>query len=103
MLGRKVAHMLMGWIAQECPPLHASQEGLGDERDLTPLRHATADRETPVGIEIIDHPIAALHIGPLVDDMGQMEGPISAGARWLQIPHEVSCRATNEASKARTP
>lgn len=92
MLGRKVEHMLMGRIAQECPPLHASQEGLGDERDLTPLGHETADRETPVGIEIIDHPIVALHIGQLVDDIGQMEGPISAGASWSKIPHEVSCR-----------
>ena len=92
MLGRKVEHMLMGRIAQEGPPLHASQEGLGDERDLTPLGHETADIETPVGIEIIDHPIVALHIGQLVDDIGQMEGPISAGAGWPQIPYEVSCR-----------
>lgn len=63
MLGRKVEHMLMGRIAQEGPPLHASQEGLGEERDLTPLGHETADLETPVGIEIIDDPIVALHIG----------------------------------------
>lgn len=92
MLGRKVEHMLMGRIAQECPPLHASQEGLGDERDLTPLSHETADLETPVGIEIIDYPIVALHIGQLVDDIGQMESPISAGTGWPQIPYEVSCR-----------
>jgi len=91
MLGRKVEHRLMGRIAQECPPLHASQEGLGDERNLTPLGYEPADLETPVGIAIIDHPIVALHIGQLVDDMGQMEGPISAGAGWPQIPYEVSC------------
>ena len=92
MLGRKVEHMLMGRIAQECPPLPAAQEGLGDERDLTPLRHETADRETPVGLEMIDHPIVARHIGPLVDDIGQMEGPSRAGAGWPQIPDEVACR-----------
>ena len=92
MLGRKVEHMLMGRIAQECPPLHASQEGLGDERDLTPLGHETADCETPVGIEIIDHPIIALHRGQLLHDVPQMGGPIHTGAGLPEMPHKLARR-----------
>jgi hypothetical protein len=70
MLGRKVEHMRMGRIAQERPALCAAVQGLGGEGELTPLGHETADLKAPVGIEIVDDPIVALHCGQLVHDVG---------------------------------
>jgi len=90
MLGRKVKDMLMGRVAEERPPLGAAMQGLGDKGDRTPLGHETTDLEAPVGIEIIHHPIVALHRGQLADDVGQMCGPIRTGTGLAQIPHELS-------------
>ena len=92
MLGRKVQHRLMGRIAEERTPLCAAVHSLGGQGDRTPLGHETADRETPMGIESIDDPIVALHRGQLVDDVGQMCGPIRTGAGLAQMPHELSRR-----------
>ena len=92
MLGRKVEHMLMGRVAEERSSLCASEEGFGEEGDLTPVGHETADIEAPVGSEIIDAPIVARHRRQLVHDMGQMGGPICTGAGAAQMPHDVSCR-----------
>ena len=61
----------MGRIAEERPPLGASLQGLGDKGDRTPLGYETADFETPVGIEIIHHPIVALHSGQLASTLAR--------------------------------
>src|SRR4029450_6838329 len=92
MLWRKVEHMRMRWITQERRSPPASLEGVREVWDITPLGHETADLKAPVGIEIIDHPIVARHRGQLLHDMGQMGGPVGAGAGLPQIPHEVSRR-----------
>ena len=79
------------WVGspEERAPLRAAVQGLGDEGDCTPLGHEPADLKTPVGIEIIDDPIVVLHRGQWVDDVGQMPGPISTGARLPQIPDHL--------------
>ena len=92
MLRWKVTHMFMGRITEERAPLGASVQGLGGEGERTPWGHETADLETPMGIEIIDDPIVALHSGQLAYDVGQMCGPIRTGAGLAQMPHEVSRR-----------
>lgn len=92
MLGCKVEDMLMGRIAQKRASLHAAVQGLGEGRDATPLGDKTTDLEAPVGIEIVDHPIVALHGGLLLPDIGQMSSPISTGTGLTEIPHEVARR-----------
>ena len=92
MLGCEVEDMLMGRIAQERSSLHAAMQSLGDVWDVTPLSDEPADLEAPVGIEIIDHPIVALHRGQLLHNVGQMGCPIRTGTRLTKIPHELSCR-----------
>jgi hypothetical protein len=84
--------MLVRWITQECPSLHASLEGVREVWEITPLGYETADLKAPVGVEIIDHPIVALHSGQLLHDVGQMGGPVGTGAGLPQIPQEVSRR-----------
>ena len=56
----------------------------------SPLRDQAADVEAPVGIEVVHHPVVTVHIGQLVDHIGQMRGKIGAGARLAQIPHDVA-------------
>ncbi len=91
MLGRKVKHMPMGRIAQERPALHTATQGLGEVRDVTPLGHEPADRQAPMGIEIVDHPIVTLHRGELLHDMGQMGGPVCTGTSVAEIPEQLAC------------
>ena len=90
MFGGKVEDMLMGRIAQESAPLHTSAQVLRHKGHLAPLGDQTADREAPMGIEIIHHPIVALHSGELLDDGGQMRGEVLTGARLAQIPDDLT-------------
>ena len=90
MFGGKVEDMLMGRIAQESAPLHTSAQVLRHKGHLAPLGDQTADREAPMGIEIIHHPIVALHSGELLDDVGQMRGEVLTGARLAQIPDDLT-------------
>ena len=90
MVGRKVEHMLMARIAQGRPPLHAAAQVLGNKRHPAPLGDQTADREAPMGIEILHHPVVALHIRELLDDGGQMRGEILTGACLAQMPDDLS-------------
>ena len=80
MCGLKVEHMRMARIAQERPPLHPAAQVLGNKGHLAPLGDQTADCEAPVGIEIIHHPVVALHLRELLDDVGQMRGEVFTGA-----------------------
>src|SRR5207247_9532298 len=92
MLGRKVEDMLMGRIAQERTALHAALQGLGVVWDVTPVGDEPADRKAPVGIEIINHPIIALHRRQLLHDVHEMGGPIRTGAGMPKIPYELARR-----------
>ena len=92
MLGRKVKDMLMGRITQESASLDPTLQGLGSKREITPRRDQATHVQAPVGIEVIDYPIVALHRGQLVDHVGQMGSPIRTGAGLAQLPHEVARR-----------
>src|SRR5260370_1758786 len=92
MLGRKMEDMLMGRIAQERASLHAALQSLGAVWNVTPLGDEPADRKAPVGIEIIDHPIIALHRRQLLHDVREMGGPIRTGTRQAEIPHQLARR-----------
>lgn len=92
MLGREVEDMLMGRIGQERSSLYAAVQGFGERRDVTPWGDEPADLEAPGGLELIDHPIIALHRGQLVHDVGQMGGPIRTGTGLTEMPHALSRR-----------
>ena len=92
MLRRKVKDMLMGRITQESASLAPALQGLGSKRELTPCCDQATHIQAPVGIEIIDHPIVALHRGQLVHHVRQMGRPIRTGAGLAQMPHELACR-----------
>ena len=88
--GGKVEDMLMGRIAQEGPPLSTAMQFLRHKGHVAPVGDAPTDLQAPVGIEIVYHPVIALHIGELLDDGGQMRGEVLTGARLAQIPDDVS-------------
>jgi hypothetical protein len=92
MLRRNVEDVLMGRIVQEHTSLPAALQGLGAGGDVTPVGDEPADRKAPVGLEIIAHPILALHRRQLLHDMREMGGPIPTGAGLPEIPHELARR-----------
>jgi len=87
--GRTVKHRLMRRIAEEGPPLDPPAKHLGGVGDSAPLRHEAADIEAPGRLEMIHHPIVAVHGGQLPHDVGQMGGTILAGARGPEMPHQL--------------
>ena len=92
MLRGKVEDMRVGRITQERAALHAALQGLRALGDVAPLGDEPADLQAPVGIEIIDHPIIALHRGQLLHDVPQMGGPIHTGAGLPEMPHKLARR-----------
>src|SRR5438105_15326490 len=82
--------MPMGRIAQERPALHPATQGLGEGRDVTPLGHELADRQAPLGMEIVDHPIVTLHRGEWLHDLRQMGGPVCTGTSVAEIPEQLA-------------
>ena len=81
----------MAWIAEEGPALPPMAQVLGHTGPLAPVRDQTAHRKAPGGIEIIHHPIVAVQVWQLLDDVGQRGGAIGTGAGLAQIPHDVPC------------
>lgn len=90
MLGGKVQDRLMGRIAQKRTALDTALQRGGAIRDGTPLGHETTHVEAPVGMEMIDDPIVALHHRPLLNDGGQRGGPIRTGAGRAEMPDELA-------------
>src|SRR5687767_12932454 len=98
MLGRKMKHMRMPRVAQKSPPLLTSAQVLGQKGHPAPLGNHTADVQTPVRVEIINHPIVALHSGQLLDDMGQMGRKKSALVRVSPRFHTTGPVGTTNAA-----
>lgn len=92
MLRGKVKNMLMGQIAQERAARYTALQPLRAIRELAPVGDETADIEAPVGIEVIDDPLVALHRGEVWHDVGQMGCPIYTGAGLPEMPNEMTRR-----------
>lgn len=92
MCWRKVEDMRMGRIAQEGATLHPALQGLGVVRHVTPVGDQPTDLKAPVGIEIIHHPIIALHGRALLYDVREMGSPVHTGACWSETPHHLARR-----------
>jgi hypothetical protein len=90
MLGCKVEDVLMGRIAQKRAALYAAGQRRGAIRDIAPWGDETADVEAPVGMEILDDPIVALHRGQWLPDVSQMGDPIRTGTGRPEMPDELA-------------
>lgn len=90
MLRRNIAPMLVRRIAQEGPPLGTTAQLLRAIGPVAPLGDQTTDRQAPVGIEVVYHPVVTLHRGELLDDRGQRGGKGLTGARRPQLPDDLS-------------
>ena len=69
---------------------HAAAQVLGDKGPLAPLRHDTADGETPVGVEGLRHSVVPLPVRQWRDDRGQMGGQIGPGTCLAQMPPDLT-------------
>lgn len=88
--GREVEDMLVIGIGQERAPLLAGAQVFLVEWQAVELRQEFANLEAPMGVQVVEDPMAALAVGELRGDMGQMGGEIDAGARHAQVPHDFA-------------
>jgi hypothetical protein len=80
MFRREMKNMAVAWIAQKGLALRALFEFVGLKRYLTPACHQAADVETPVGVEVVQHPLILLHVR-------------QALVHVLKMGHEIGGRA----------
>jgi hypothetical protein len=85
-------HMPMGGITEESPPLCTTGQVFGHRGDVAPRGDPTAHIKTPVGIQVIDDPVIALHGGELGDHRAEMPRKILAGACWATVPEDLARR-----------
>lgn len=60
------------------------------ERQAVEFRQEFANVQAPMGVQVVEDPMAALLVGELRRDVGQMGSEIDAGARHAQIPHDLA-------------
>jgi len=89
-LGREVEDMLVIGIGQEGASLFAVAQFFLVERQAVEFRQEFANLQAPMGIQVIEDPMAALVVGKLRRDMSQMGGEIDAGACHAQVPHDLA-------------
>ena len=59
--------MTVAGIAQKGPALHSFFELVGLKGHLAPPGHQAADVQAPVGVQVVHHPVVALHTRQAVD------------------------------------
>jgi hypothetical protein len=89
-VGGKVEDLLRGRRAQAGTPLPTAVPVLRHPGPVAPLGDQTADREAPVGLEMLHHRVGARHLWEVVDPMRQRRGTIGAGARLAQRPDDLT-------------
>ena len=89
-LGREVEDMLVIGIGQERASLLASAQVFLVERQAVEFRQEFANVQAPMGVQVVENPMAALLVGELRGDMGQVRGEIDAGAGHAQVPDDLA-------------
>ena len=89
-LGREVEDVLVIGIGQEGASLLAGAQVFLVERQAVEFRQELADIQAPMGVQVVEDPMAALLVGELRRDMGQMGSEIDAGACHAQVPHDLA-------------
>jgi hypothetical protein len=89
-LGREVEDVLVIRIRQEGASLLAGAQVFLVERQAVEFREEFADVQAPMGVQVIEDPMAALLVGQLRRDMGQMGSEIDAGACHAQVPQDLA-------------
>src|SRR5882724_158813 len=69
--------MAMAWITQKGPAFRSLFELLRCKGHLAPASHQAADSETPMGIQVVHHPIIALHAWQLFIGLLKMRHKVS--------------------------
>src|ERR1700689_2031454 len=81
MLGREMKHMLVLRIRQERTPLLARLEQTRLEGHIAQGRDVFADFQTPVRVQIVQHPVELLELPEMQGHMADVVGEIRTGAR----------------------
>lgn len=87
--GREVEHVPVGRVAQERPPLRAAALDLAVQGNVAPLGDQLADRQAPVGVEVVHDPMVALHVGESRGGMAEMGDEVLSGPRRAQVSRHL--------------
>ena len=90
MLGREVEYVLVIGVGQEGTSLKARAQFFLVERQAVEFCEEFANLQTPMGVQVVENPMAALLVGKRRRDMGQMGGEIDAGACHAQVPDDLA-------------
>src|SRR5881397_980032 len=83
--------MTVAGITEKGSALHTLFQLVGLKGYLTPLRHQAADVQTPVSVQVVHHPIIALHTWQAVISLFEMHHKISRLAGGTHGPGQLAC------------
>src|SRR6266566_1438136 len=83
--------MTVAWITEKGSPLPTLFERVGLKGSLTPPCHQAADVQTPVGVQVVHHPIIALHTWQAVISLCEMHHEIRRLAGGTHGPGQLAC------------
>ncbi len=89
-LGREMKNMLVLGIGQEVASLFAVAQVFLVKGQAVEFCQEFANLQAPMGVQVVENPMAALEVGKSRRDMGQMGGEIDAGASHAQVPNDLA-------------
>lgn len=89
-LGGEVEDMLVFGIGQEGASLLAVAQVFFVEGQAVEFGEEFANLQAPMGVQVVEDPMAARVVGELRRDMSQMGGEIDARACHAQVPHDLA-------------
>lgn len=92
MFGREMEHVFVVGVCQERTPLCACAKSFLVERESIELGEQLANRQAPVSVQVVEHPVEALVVWELSCNVSQVCREIDAGARDTQIPQDLTRR-----------
>ena len=90
MLRRAMQDMAMSGVAQKGPALWSLLQCMGLKGHCAPVGHQAADVQTPMGIQVVHHPVITRHAGQVVIRLFEMGYEIGGGAGRPDAPRNLA-------------
>jgi len=90
MLRREMKDMTMSGVAQKGPALWSLLQFMGRKGHCAPVGHQAADVQTPMGIQVVHHPVITRHAGQVMLRLFEMGHEIGGGAGSPDAPGNLA-------------
>ncbi len=92
MFGSEVKHVFVGRIGQKRTAIGSSLQRFRMKLEIAPAGNETANVQTPMRIQVVQHPVVSFHFGKPGSTMIQMGREVLAGPRQAQGPRNLARR-----------